>query len=103
MLKTWAIAPERVERALAILRSRLDKPLVAWSDGRDGVAPPCPSRRGSLSTTGSPGAMSDLSSRVRHRPIMDSLQGHLLIASPGLLDPNFARTVLLIAVHGEDE
>jgi putative transcriptional regulator len=33
---------------------------------------------------------------------MDSLQGHLLIASPGLLDPNFARTVLLIAVHGED-
>ncbi|HZW31421.1 MAG TPA: YqgE/AlgH family protein [Isosphaeraceae bacterium] len=33
---------------------------------------------------------------------MDSLQGHLLIASPALLDPNFARTVVLIAVHGED-
>lgn len=33
---------------------------------------------------------------------MDSLQGHLLIASQELLDPNFARTVVLIAVHGED-
>ena len=33
---------------------------------------------------------------------MDSLQGHLLIASPGLADPNFARTVVLIAVHGEE-
>jgi putative transcriptional regulator len=31
---------------------------------------------------------------------MDSLQGHLLIASTGLLDPNFARTVVLIAAHG---
>ncbi len=33
---------------------------------------------------------------------MDSLQGHLLIASPGLADPNFAGTVVLIAVHGEE-
>ncbi len=33
---------------------------------------------------------------------MDSLQGHLLIASPGLADPNFAKTVVLIAVHGEE-
>jgi putative transcriptional regulator len=33
---------------------------------------------------------------------MDSLQGQLLIASPGLLDPNFARTIVLIAVHGEE-
>jgi putative transcriptional regulator len=33
---------------------------------------------------------------------MDSLQGHLLIASQELLDPNFARTVVLIAVHGEE-
>src|SRR4051812_32928755 len=31
-----------------------------------------------------------------HGTIMDSLQGHLLIASPSLLDPNFARTVVLI-------
>jgi putative transcriptional regulator len=33
---------------------------------------------------------------------MDSLQGHLLIATQDLLDPNFARTVVLIAVHGEE-
>jgi putative transcriptional regulator len=33
---------------------------------------------------------------------MDTLQGQLLIASQELLDPNFARTVVLIAVHGEE-
>jgi putative transcriptional regulator len=33
---------------------------------------------------------------------MDSLQGQLLIASTGLLDPNFARTVVLVAAHGEE-
>ena len=33
---------------------------------------------------------------------MDSLQGHLLIASTDLHDPNFAQTVVLIAVHSED-
>ena len=33
---------------------------------------------------------------------MDSLQGQLLIAATGLADPNFARTVVLIAVHGEE-
>ncbi len=33
---------------------------------------------------------------------MSSLQGQLLIATQDLLDPNFARTVVLIAVHGED-
>ena len=33
---------------------------------------------------------------------MESLQGQLLIASPSLVDPNFARTVVLIAVHGAD-
>ena len=30
---------------------------------------------------------------------MDSLQGHLLIASPHLGDPNFARSVVLIVQH----
>ena len=34
--------------------------------------------------------------------LMDSLQGQLLIATQDLLDPNFARTVVLIAVHGEE-
>jgi putative transcriptional regulator len=33
---------------------------------------------------------------------MDMLQGHLLISSPELADPNFAKTVVLIAVHGEE-
>lgn len=32
----------------------------------------------------------------------DSLRGHLLIASAGLLDPNFRRTVVLVAEHGEE-
>jgi putative transcriptional regulator len=33
---------------------------------------------------------------------MESLQGQLLIASSTLVDPNFARAVVLVAVHGED-
>lgn len=33
---------------------------------------------------------------------MDSLQGQLLVAAPTLLDPNFARTVVVIANHDED-
>ena len=33
---------------------------------------------------------------------MESLRGKLLIASPVLDDPNFARTVVLITEHGED-
>ncbi|HEY2354127.1 MAG TPA: YqgE/AlgH family protein [Gaiellaceae bacterium] len=33
---------------------------------------------------------------------MESLRGHLLIASPALLDPNFRRTVVLVTEHGED-
>ena len=33
---------------------------------------------------------------------MSSLQGHLLVAGPGLVDPNFWRTVVLIGEHSED-
>jgi len=33
---------------------------------------------------------------------MESLQGQLLVASSSLSDPNFAGTVVLVAVHGED-
>jgi putative transcriptional regulator len=33
---------------------------------------------------------------------MDRLQGHILIASAELLDPNFARTIVLIAMHSEE-
>lgn len=33
---------------------------------------------------------------------MDSLRGKLLIASPRILDPNFSRTVVLMADHGAE-
>lgn len=33
---------------------------------------------------------------------MNSLQGHLLIASPYLVDPNFVRSVVLIIQHNEN-
>jgi putative transcriptional regulator len=32
----------------------------------------------------------------------DSLRGSLLIASPALVEPNFARTVVLLTEHGEE-
>jgi putative transcriptional regulator len=42
--------------------------------------------------------------RIEHGPgaAMTSLQGHLLIASPHLRDPNFARSVVLLIQHNED-
>ena len=33
---------------------------------------------------------------------VDSLRGHLLIAGPGLVDPNFWRTVVLVGEHSEE-
>jgi putative transcriptional regulator len=33
---------------------------------------------------------------------VDSLRGHLLIAAPTLLDPNFSRAVILIAEHTDE-
>jgi putative transcriptional regulator len=33
----------------------------------------------------------------------ESLRGSLLVAAPQLLDPNFSRTVVLVAEHEEDE
>ena len=33
---------------------------------------------------------------------MESLRGHLLIASPALIDPNFRRTVVLVTEHTDD-
>ena len=33
---------------------------------------------------------------------MDSLRGQLLIAGPGLVDPNFWRTVVLVGEHSEE-
>ena len=34
--------------------------------------------------------------------MMDSLRGKLILAAPALKDPNFDRTVILIAEHTED-
>ena len=44
---------------------------------------------------------------MRRRPCGDdttvnSLRGHLLIAGPGLVDPNFWRTVVLVGEHSEE-
>jgi putative transcriptional regulator len=36
------------------------------------------------------------------RAMDDSLRGKLLVASPALVDPNFARTVALITEHNDD-
>jgi putative transcriptional regulator len=33
---------------------------------------------------------------------VDSLRGHLLVASPSLLDPNFRRTVVLVTEHTDE-
>jgi putative transcriptional regulator len=33
---------------------------------------------------------------------VDTLRGHLLVAAPDLLDPNFRRCVLLVGEHGEE-
>lgn len=33
---------------------------------------------------------------------MESLRGHLLVAAPSLLDPNFSRTVVLVAEHTDE-
>ena len=33
---------------------------------------------------------------------MTTLRGQLLVAAPGLLDPNFHRTVVLVGEHGEE-
>jgi putative transcriptional regulator len=39
---------------------------------------------------------------ITHPPDMDSLQGQLLIASTELLDPNFARAVVLVTMHSDE-
>ncbi len=33
---------------------------------------------------------------------MESLRGHLLVAGPGLVDPNFWRTVVLVGEHSDE-
>src|SRR5438067_6513179 len=36
------------------------------------------------------------------RTVEESLRGKLLVASPALVDPNFARTVVLITEHNDE-
>ena len=45
--------------------------------------------------------MADADPGTMHGP-MDYLDGQLLVASPAMSDPNFARTVVAIANHDED-
>ena len=42
------------------------------------------------------------SPRARHDSRVESVRGRLLIAGPGLFDPNFRRTVVLIGEHNEE-
>lgn len=35
-------------------------------------------------------------------PLPESLRGHLLVAAPSLVDPNFRRSVVLVGEHGEE-
>src|SRR3712207_2797448 len=50
----------------------------------------------------SPSAGASSPPATSSRREMESLRGKLLIAGPGLLDPNFHRTVVLIAEHTEE-
>lgn len=57
-----------------------------------------PPRRAAKRQSGAPtGNLGDVDNVSRSR----SLRGSLLVATPALLDPNFARTVVLVAEHGE--
>src|SRR5260221_11398673 len=40
--------------------------------------------------------------RIRWLPAMKSLQGHLLVASPKLVDPNFFHAVFLLVQHNDE-
>ena len=79
-------------------RSDLDKQSLAWFHVNAGAgrAPLLAAVAFLLERLG------DIKIAGRCRVIMQSLSGQLLIASPTLADPNFARAVVLVAVHGDD-
>src|SRR4029453_15827475 len=53
--------------------------------------------------TGHPGTQADADAHHRHnRRMAESLRGKLILASPVLRDPNFVRSVVLIAAHTEE-
>ena len=82
----------------AISRSVLDNRRAAWFHER--AEPGCALREAAEKLP--PGSFLGMAVSGRLWVIMESLQGQLLIASPTLADPNFARTVVLVAVHGAD-
>ena len=83
----------------AFPRSVLDNRRAAWFHERAVARCALREHAGHLSHTG---RTLGTAGSGRVASTMESLQGQLLIASSSLVDPNFARTVVLIAVHGED-
>lgn len=47
-------------------------------------------------------ALADASTPIHIKPLMQSLQGKLLVSSPSLIDPNFRKTVVLVAHHDDE-
>ena len=90
------------------------RPGLAAGDRHAGVASPATgtARSWSTDTSSSPRATPTTTAQRHARDLLsaaslgqviaDSLAGQLLLASPSLLDPNFARTVVLIGAHSED-
>src|SRR3954470_12373703 len=75
-------------------------PLTCWSAAACGCrASPNTLRRWSSSSAST---RTTRRSRRRFSSVAESLRGSLLIAGPQLLDPNFRRTVVLIADHGDE-
>src|SRR2546421_4800718 len=74
--------------------ARADRPRRA-DPRRDG-------RRGDAHTRARADRLVPLQRRIaveRHNGAMESLRGHLLVASPALLDPNFLRAAVLVTEH----
>src|SRR5947208_13428928 len=75
-------------------------PLTYWSAAACGCrASPNTLRRWSSSSAST---RTIPRSHRRFSAMADSLRGSLLIAAPQLLDPNFRRTVVLVAEHNEE-
>src|SRR5262245_10933831 len=63
---------------------------------------PSTARLRSAATSAPSEPPSTLSPRSRFPDMSETLRGRLLVAAPILRDPNFHRTVVLIAEHGEE-
>src|SRR5262249_14677105 len=77
---------------------------------RASISPPAltPKNPGGTSPTASTAVVAHRTRGRMYRPrrlllaMVDSVRGQLLIAAPSLLDPNFQRTVVLIAEHTDE-